>query len=950
MGDDVTERQPGVARPEQARLEALQRLSHAGDWHWDVASDRVTGSDELFRICGLEPQSRVLNRAAFLSFVHPDDRQGALAGIRRAVRQREPYRFEHRLVRPDGAIRHVQGQGEVVVDDEGRVKALFGSLRDITDQRLAEAGMVSRARQQAAVARLGERSLAGAGLDEVLREAVVEIRETLGVEFAHVLDLDPEREVLVVRAAAGWPFGTVGRATVPATPGSHGALTLASTEPVIVDDLHGDDRFHAPPLLTDAGVVSGISVLIPGGDRPWGAVCAHTTRARAFTRDDANFLRSVANLLGATAARLRVEEAIRESEERFRLMVEGSEEVFFYEHDPDHRFTYLSPSLANVLGYEPDQLLGQPYDVLLREEPYADETQARTEQAIRTGQRAGTYRSAVSHRDGRRVVLEIVERPLLDDRGTVVGVQGFARDITEREYSDAALRRSEEYFRALIEDAPELIAVIDRRLRARYLSPGYTHLLGHDPARLVGSTIMELIHPDDLSKVQETMARLVRRPGATASVEARVRHGNGSWRLLQARAKNLLDLEAVAGIVVNAHDITEHRLLQNRFEQAQKMEAVGRLAGGVAHDFNNALTAITGYGRFILESLEDGHPLRSDAREILTAAEHATGVVRQLLAFSRTQVRQPVPLELNRVVGEFQKMLRHLIGAGVELAVETDPDLPVVRIDRTQVEQVLVNLALNARDAMPDGGLLRITTTRVDLDGEHQLVALEPGTYAFLSVRDTGSGMGPDVLDHLFEPFFTTKKAGRGTGLGLSTVYGIVQQNGGQIACESRAGEGTTFSIWLPAAGEGVTATTDAPVAEEQEDLTMIGKVVLVAEDEPAVRGLARRILERRGFRVLEAADGVEALEIAQLHHDRIDLLLTDAIMPRLGGRDLARRLAEQRPDVRVLFMSGYAESEIVHRGLLDPGIAFLEKPFTADELTAAVRTTLESDAQRILS
>jgi CheY-like chemotaxis protein len=300
-------------------------------------------------------------------------------------------------------------------------------------------------------------------------------------------------------------------------------------------------------------------------------------------------------------------------------------------------------------------------------------------------------------------------------------------------------------------------------------------------------------------------------------------------------------------------------------------------------------------------------------------------------------------------VGEFQKMLRHLIGAGVDLAVDTDPDLPVVRIDRTQVEQVLVNLALNARDAMPDGGLLRITTTRIDLDGEHHLVALEPGTYAFLSVSDTGSGMGPDVLDHLFEPFFTTKKAGRGTGLGLSTVYGIVQQNGGQIACESRAGEGTTFSIWLPAAAEGVTATTDAPVAEEQEDLAMIGKVVLVAEDEPAVRGLARRILERRGFRVLEAADGVEALEIAQAHRDRIDLLLTDAIMPRLGGRDLARRLAEQQPDVRVLFMSGYAESEIVHRGLLDPGIAFLEKPFTADELAAAVRTTLESDAQRIL-
>lgn len=930
---------------EWERVDALQRISHTGGWHWEIEADRVTGSDEFFRILGLEPQSRRLTRDAFLEFVHPDDREGAAAALGRAIRLKESYQFQHRIVRPDGAIRHIYGQADGRIGPDGVVQALYGWVHDITERRVAEEGLRSRARQQAAVARLGERSLAGAELEDVLRDAATAIRDTLGVEYTHILKLEPEKDVLSLRAAAGWPIGTVGTVRESAGPGTQGGYTLASAEPVIVPDIRTEERFETPQPLTDAGVISGINVLIPGGGAPWGIVSAHSTRAREFTDDDANFLRAVANLVGASAARLSAEDAIRRSEERFRLMVEVSEEVFFYEHDTDHRFTYLSPSLVNVLGYRPEELLGTPCDGLLSDDADQHPDRPGSGEHEPAGSQARTFRAAVSHRDGRQVVLEVMERPLIGREG-VTGFQGLARDMTERDRADEALRSSEEYFRALIEDAPELIAVVDGRLLVRYLSPAYTHLLGHDPDDLLGSSILQVIHPDDASRVYDTFGRLLDRPGATASAEVRVRHGNGSWRLLQARAKNLIDVEAVGGIVVNAHDITEHRMLQNRFERAQKMEAVGRLAGGVAHDFNNALTAVGGYARFILDSLEEGHPLRSDAAEILSAAEHATGVVRQLLAFSRTQVRQPVALDLNRVVLDFQMMLRHLVGADVELVVEADADRPVVRIDRTQVEQVLVNLAVNARDAMPEGGTVRIATSVVEVDDGKDRGIPEPGRYARLTVTDTGVGMSTDVLEHLFEPFFTTKEPGRGTGLGLSTVYGIVVQNGGHISCDSRPGEGTRFAIWLPASATEEEIADPAPSGRQPHEGAVTGEVVLLVEDEAAVRALARRILEGRGYGVLEARDGVEALEVAANHGDDIDLLLTDVVMPRLGGRDLARRLAERRPEMRALFMSGYAESEIAHRGLLVPGIAFLEKPFTADALAAAVRSVLDADAR----
>jgi nitrogen-specific signal transduction histidine kinase len=387
-------------------------------------------------------------------------------------------------------------------------------------------------------------------------------------------------------------------------------------------------------------------------------------------------------------------------------------------------------------------------------------------------------------------------------------------------------------------------------------------------------------------------------------------------------------------------DITEHRLLENQLRQAQKMEAIGRLAGGVAHDFNNLLTAIFGYVDLLREDLPEGSSARQDTEEIRKAAERAAALTRQLLAFSRQQVLEAVIVNVNDLVEEFDKMLRRLIGEDVELRAALAPDLANVRADPGQLQQVLMNLVVNARDAMPTGGKLLIETANADLTEEyaelHQPVI--PGAYVMLAVSDTGVGMDADTRARIFEPFFTTKEKGRGTGLGLSTVYGIVKQSGGYIWVYSEPGHGTTFKVYLP--------RVDAPahpVAQPREARTLAGtETILLAEDDEMLRPLAKGLLRKLGYIVLEAPSAEEALGAAAGHDGPIHLLVADVVMPGASGRELARRLAASRPETKVLYVSGYTDDAIVRHGLLDPGLAFLQKPFTPDTLARKVREVLD--------
>ena len=511
----------------------------------------------------------------------------------------------------------------------------------------------------------------------------------------------------------------------------------------------------------------------------------------------------------------------------------------------------------------------------------------------------------------------------------------------ERAAAEAALRTNEQRFRALVEHSWDAIALFGPDGAILYGSPATTRILGYDLSEFVGRNALEMIHDDDRDAVVGRLTEAMANPGGRVDVAARVRHKDGSWRYLEGILTNLLDDPSVGAIVNNYRDATERRSLEQQVIQAQKMEAVGRLAGGVAHDFNNILTAIGGYTDLLLADLPLDDPRREDVDEIHRAADRAAALTQQLLAFSRRQVLQPKVVDLNALVSNVEKLLRRLLGEDVLLATALAADVGRVRADPGQLEQVIVNLAVNARDAMPTGGRLTLETRNVDLDAayaaDHRSVV--PGPYVVIAVSDTGTGMSADVQSHMFEPFFTTKEVGKGTGLGLATAYGIVKQSGGSIWVYSELGHGTTIKVYLPRVDEpaeplGSSTPVDATSLRGTE-------TILLVEDEPSVRAVARQILARQGYVVLEAPDGQTALAMVDGGGSSVDLVLTDVVMPGMSGRGLADQLATRCPGLRVLFMSGYTDDAIVRHGMLEPGLAYLQKPFRPDALVRKVREVL---------
>ena len=398
----------------------------------------------------------------------------------------------------------------------------------------------------------------------------------------------------------------------------------------------------------------------------------------------------------------------------------------------------------------------------------------------------------------------------------------------------------------------------------------------------------------------------------------------------------------VSGAICMSLDITDRKQLEEQLRQAQKMEAVGRLAGGIAHDFNNLLMVIQGYSDLLVERLPDGDPLRRNAEQIQMASQRASSLTRQLLAFSRKQMLAPKILNVQSVVAEMEKILRRLIGEDVQLETSSAPDLGLMKADRSQIEQVILNLAVNARDAMPQGGRLTIETANVELDASysHPPAVLSPGRYVMLAVTDNGCGMDAETQAHVFEPFFTTKEKGKGTGLGLATVYGVVKQSGGYVWVYSEPGRGTSFKIYLPRIEE-----TAVPAGRDGKGEMQIpergSETILLVEDEKGVRELAREYLASSGYTVIEAEDGHTALELAAMHVGPIHLLLTDVVMPGISGRELAERVSQIRPGIKIIYMSGYTDQAVVHHGILRNDAVLLQKPFTLMTLAGKLREML---------
>jgi|SRR5579875_529104 len=505
----------------------------------------------------------------------------------------------------------------------------------------------------------------------------------------------------------------------------------------------------------------------------------------------------------------------------------------------------------------------------------------------------------------------------------------------ERKRAETALRESEARLRVLIEQLPAIVWTTDRELRfTSSLGAGLARL-GLKPNEVVGLSLYEYFQTDD-----RTFPSIAahRRALQGESVTFHSEWGGGSYA---CHAEPIHDASgAITGVISMAFDITDRKQLEAQLRQAQKMEAVGRLAGGIAHDFNNLLMVIQGYSELLLDKLGGEHPLRRNAEQIHDATQKAAGLTRQLLAFSRKQILAPQVLNIQDVVAEMEKMLRRLIGEDIELVTKNAPDLWRVRADRSQIEQVILNLAVNSRDAMPDGGKLTIETANAELDSSYsRTTVVDPGQYVMLAVSDTGTGMDAATQAHIFEPFFTTKEKGKGTGLGLATVYGIVKQSGGYIWVYSEPGKGAAFKIYLPRVEAEAQTLSQKPARDRVQ---WGSETILLVEDEKGVRELAREYLTEAGYEVLEAQNAEDALRIARSHPGRIDLLFTDVVMAGLSGRQLAEQMRQLRSGIRVLYMSGYTDEAIVHHGILGRGMALLQKPFTLNSLALKIREALE--------
>jgi len=636
--------------------------------------------------------------------------------------------------------------------------------------------------------------------------------------------------------------------------------------------------------------------------------------------------------------RRRREDFSRSQEQRYQNLVETERDVI-YSLSTDGSITSLNPSFEKTTGFRSADLIGENFARLVHPDdlPLVNEAFRK----VLRGETLPAFELRTLSKSGDYLVGEFMATPQMEE-DRLVGMFGIARDITERKRAEEALHRSEERFRGLIETSSDWVWEVDGNCVYTYVSPKIRELLGCEPQEVLGKTPFDLMPRGEAQRVATLVGPLFSSQRPFSSMENVNLHKDGRVVVLETSGVPFFDSQGVfCGYRGIDRDITERKRLEEQLRQAQKMEAVGQLAGGIAHDFNNILTAIMGYGNLLRMKMADDEPLIPYVQQILASSERAADLTRSLLAFSRKQIINPKPVDVNAIIRKVEKLLVRLIGEDIEMRTVLAREDLTVMADSGQIEQVLMNLVTNARDVMPHGGLLTIATGLTALDEEFIKVhdCVKPGTHAVISVSDNGTGIDEETRDRIFDPFFTTKELGRGTGLGLSIVYGIVRQHEGHITAESEPGKGTTFNVYLPVIDSGVKEDN----ASKPEMLPGGSETVLLAEDDEAVRGLTKSVLEKFGYSVIEASHGEDAIKKFKEERDRIEVVILDVIMPKMNGKEVYEEIKRIQPRTKALFMSGYT-ADIVHKkGILEEKLKFIAKPVSPGDLLRKVREVLDA-------